>query len=89
MNMSVVMYQQTMGSLLCVCVRVCIHARVCACMCACVGTSGGCVTVIFCGVPVWCCFASAATVWTVGVCTLLGYHYVAYLDLGQELSGDN
>ena len=48
-----------------------------------------CVTVIFCGVPVWCCFVSAETVWTVGACTLLGYHYVAYLDLGQELSGDN
>ena len=40
-------------------------------------------------VPVWCCFASAETVWTVGACILLGYHYVAYLDLGQELSGDN
>ena len=47
------------------------------------------VTVIFCGVPVWCCFASAETVWTVETCTLLGYHYVASLDLGQELSGDN
>ena len=47
------------------------------------------VTVIFCGVPVWCCFASAETVWTVGACTFLGYHYVAYLDLGQELSGDD
>ena len=48
-----------------------------------------CVTAIFGGVPVWCCFASSETVWTVGACTLLGYHYVAYLDLGQELSGDN
>ena len=48
-----------------------------------------CVTVIFCGVPVWCCFASAETVWTVGAWALLGYHYVAYWDLGQELSGDN
>ena len=32
---------------------------------------------------------SAETVWTVGACTLSVYHYVAYLDLGQELSGDN
>ncbi len=47
------------------------------------------VTVIFCGVPVWCCFASAEIVWTVRACTFIGYHYVAYLDLGQELSGYN